>query len=137
MVIVDSSVWIDFLNQRQTPQTHWLLALRNFDRVGLTTLVLAEVLQGIRHDRRFREAERFFRTMAVADALDFSLAVQAARNFRTLRSLGVTVRSTADCLIATFCIETGRQLLHCDADYELFERYLNLNVLHPPPLPVP
>ena len=137
MVIVDSSVWIDFLNQRQTPETRWLLALRNFDRVGLTTLVLAEVLQGIRHDRRFREAERFFRTMAVTETLDFPLAVQAARNFRILRSLGVTVRSTADCLIATFCIETGRQLLHCDADYELFERYLNLNVLHPPPLPVP
>jgi len=137
MVIVDSSVWIDFLNQRQTPQTHWLQASRNLDRVGLTTLALAEVLQGIRHDSRFRRAERFFRALAVVDTLDYRLAVQAASNFRTLRGLGITIRSTVDCLIATFCIETGNQLLHCDGDYEFFERHLNLTVLHPPPLPVP
>ena len=137
MVIVDSSVWIDFLNQRHTPQTHWLSASRSIDRVGVTMLVLAEVLQGIRLDSRFRRAEQFFRTMPVVDTLNYSLAVQAASSLRTLRTLGVSVRSTVDCLIATLCIEAGHQLLHCDSDYDFFERYLNLTVLHPPPLPVP
>jgi predicted nucleic acid-binding protein len=137
MVIVDSSVWIDYLNQRHTPQTHWLSASRALGEVGLTTLVLAEVLQGIRNDSRFRQAEQFFRNLPVADSVDYALAVQAASNFRTLRALGVTIRSTVDCLIATFCIETGHQLLHCDSDYDFFERHLNLAVLHPPPLQVP
>ena len=137
MVIVDSSVWIDFLNERQTPQTHWLNAARSTGTVGLTTLVLAEILQGIRLDSRFRRAEQFFRNMPVVDSYGYSLAVQAASIFRTLRALGVTIRSTIDCLIATLCIEAGHQLLHCDSDYDFFERHLNLNVLHPSPLPVP
>ena len=136
MIIVDSSVWIDFLNQRLTPETYWLKAPGNLSQVGLTTLVLAEVLQGVRHDRRFRQAEQFFRTMSLVEMLEYPLAVQSASNFRTLRGLGVTIRSTVDCLIATFCIETGQQLLHCDGDYEFFERHLNLTVLHPPRLPV-
>jgi predicted nucleic acid-binding protein len=137
MVIVDSSVWIDYLNQRRTPQTLWLGAQSGLDKAGLTTLVLAEVLQGIRHDARFRQAEQFFRTLTVVDSYEYALAVQAASNFRTLRGLGVTIRSTVDCLIATFCIETGQQLLHCDGDFDFFERHLNLHVLHPPPLPAP
>lgn len=136
MVIVDSSVWIDFLNQRLTPETYWLKAPGNLARVGLTTLVLAEVLQGVRHDRRFRQANQFFQTLSIVETLEYPLAVQSASNFRTLRGLGVTIRSTVDCLIATFCIQTGQQLLHCDGDYEFFERHLNLTVLHPPPLPV-
>lgn len=137
MVIVDSSVWIDFLNRRHTPQTHWLNASRGTGTIGLTTLVLAEVLQGIRLDSRFRQAEQFFSTMPAVDSIDYSLAVQAASNYRTLRALGVTIRSTVDCLIATFCIENGHELLHCDSDYDSFERHLNLTVLHPPPLVVP
>jgi len=137
MVIVDSSVWIDFLNRRHTPQTQWLSVSRSLGNVGLTTIVLAEVLQGIRHDSRFRQTEQFFRSLPVVDSYGYALAVQAANNFRTLRALGVTIRSTVDCLIATFCIETGHQLLHCDSDYDFFERHLNLTVLHLPPLPVP
>ncbi len=136
MVIVDSSVWIDFLNQRHTPQTQWLSASRSLGEVGLTTLILAEVLQGIRHDSRFRRAEQFFRSLPVVDSYGYTLAVRAASNFRTLRALGVTIRSTVDCLIATLCIEAGYQLLHCDSDYDFFERHLNLTVLHPTPLPV-
>jgi len=136
MVIVDSSVWIDFLNQRLTPQTRWLRASRGSGTVGLTTLVLAEVLQGIRFDNRFRHAERLLQTMPVFDSLAYPLAVQAASNFRTLRAMGVTIRSTIDCLVATFCIQTGYRLLHSDSDFDYFEHHLNLPVLHPPALPV-
>jgi len=137
MVIVDTSVWIDFLNRRSTPETLWLRGGRGGSAIGLTTLVLVEVLQGIRFDRRFREAESHFRRLPVFDGSSWQVAVQSAENYRRLRGLGVTIRSTVDCLIATFCIENGHQLLHCDGDYEFFERHLNLTVLHAPPLPVP
>ena len=131
MVIVDSSVWIDYLNSRLTPETRWLQTAQGAEEVGLTTLVLAEVLHGIRFDNRFRAAEQFFRTTRVFEALSIPVGVQSARNYRTLRGLGITVRSTIDCLIATFCIESGSKLLHSDSDFEPFERHLGLNVVHP------
>jgi predicted nucleic acid-binding protein len=137
MIIVDSSVWIDFLNQRVTPQTSWLRAPQNIATAGLTSLVLMEVLQGIRFDSRFRNAEQFFRTMPVFDSLTWSLAVRASGNYRTLRRMGITIQSTIDCLIATFCIESRYQLLHSDSDFDYFERHLHLSVFHPPALRTP
>jgi predicted nucleic acid-binding protein len=131
MIIVDSSVWIDFLNQKVTPQTSWLRAPHNFDSVALTSLALTEVLQGIRFDSRFNHAEQFFRPIPVFDSTTRSLAVQAAGNYRKLRGIGITIQSTIDCLIATFCIENGCQLLHSDSDFDSFEQYLHLSVLHP------
>jgi predicted nucleic acid-binding protein len=137
MVIVDTSVWIDFLNRKSTPETLWLRAGRGGKAIGLTTLVLVEVLQGIRFERRFRQAESHFRLLPVFDGVSRQIAIQSAQNYRTLRALGVTIRSTVDCLSATFCIESGHELLHCDGDFDFFERHLNLTVLHPPPLPIP
>jgi predicted nucleic acid-binding protein len=137
MVIVDSSVWIDFLNQKVTPQTSWLRVQKGIGTIGLTSLVLTEVLQGIRFDSRFRNAERFFDTMPVFDSVARPLAVRAARNYRTLRGIGITIQSTIDCLVGTYCIETGDQLLHSDSDFDYFERHLHLRVLHPPALQIP
>jgi predicted nucleic acid-binding protein len=137
MVIVDSSVWIDFLNQKVTPQTSWLRAPQNIGTIGLTSLALTEVLQGIRFDSRFGNAEQFFGTMPVFESTTRSLAVQAAGNYRALRRIGITIQSTIDCLIATFCIESNYRLLHSDRDFDYFEQYLNLSVLHPPVLLVP
>jgi hypothetical protein len=137
MVIVDTSVWIDFLNRKSTPETLWLRAGRGGKAIGLTTLVLVEVLQGIRFERRFRQAESHFRLLPVFDGVSRQIAIQSAQNYRTLRALGVTIRSTVDCLSATFCIESVHELLHCDGDFDFFERHLNLTVLHPPPLPIP
>ncbi len=137
MVIVDTSVWIDFLNRKSTPETLWLRDGRGGKAIGLTTLVLVEVLQGIRFERRFRQAGSHFRLLPVFDGVSRQIALQSAQNYRTLRALGITIRSTVDCLIATFCIESGHELLHCDSDYDSFERHLNLTVLHPPPLPIP
>lgn len=131
MVIVDTSVWIDFLNQRKTPQTLWLLNGHGGQVVGLTTLVLVEVLQGVRWENRFRQAQMYFRSMPVFDAVSLELAIRSAENYRTLRSCGITIRSTVDCLLATFCIENGHQLLHSDVDFDHFEQLLNLGVLHP------
>lgn len=131
MIIVDSSVWIDYLNRKMSPQTRWLRLNQGAERIGLTSLVLAEVLQGIRFESRFRAADRFFRTFVIVEPIPVATAVQAASNFRKLRAQGVTIRNTVDCLIATFCIERNLKLLHNDRDFEAFERYLGLDVLHP------
>lgn len=132
MVIVDSSVWIDALNGRVTPQTFWLRFALGQEPIGLTTLILCEVLQGIRLDRQFIETERNLRSMSVFPSLTLELAISAAQNFRRLQRLGITVRKTIDCIIATFCIEEGHQLLHQDKDFEPFEKHLGLRVIHPP-----
>lgn len=131
MVIVDTSVWIDFLNQRRTPQTLWLLNGHDGEIIALTTLVLTEVLQGIRSDSKFRQAQMYFQTMPVFDASTSRLAVLSAQNFRTLRSLGITIRSTIDCLLATFCIENEYRLLHNDRDFEAFVQHLDLKTVRP------
>jgi hypothetical protein len=131
MVIVDTSVWIDFLNRKSTPETLWLRDRRGGNAIGLTTLVLVEVLQGIRFERRFREAESHFRLLPVFDGVSTQIALQSAQNYRTLRGLGVTIRSTVDCLIATFCIEKRHRLLHHDSDFNHFEQHLGLLVVDP------
>lgn len=131
MIIVDSSVWIDYLNRKLTPQTRWLQVNHGAERIGLTTLVLAEVLQGIRFESKFRAAARFFRTFDIVEPIPVTTAVQAASNFRKLRAQGIAIRNTVDCLIATFCIERNLKLLHNDRDFEAFERHLGLDVLHP------
>jgi predicted nucleic acid-binding protein len=136
MVIVDSSVWIDALNGKINPQTIWLRLALGRERVGLTSLILCEVLQGIRFDQRFRETEERLRAFPVFSAVTDELAVSAAQNFRTLRRRGITVRKTIDCIIATFCIKEGHQLLHRDSDFDHFEKHLGLRVVHPPSIPL-
>ncbi|MGA3082089.1 MAG: PIN domain nuclease [Terracidiphilus sp.] len=136
MVIVDSSVWIDALNGKITPETIWLKLALDREQVGLTSLILCEVLQGIRFDRRFRETEQLFQKFPVFASMTVELAVGAAQNFRLLQRQGITVRKTIDCIIATFCIEEGHQLLHHDSDFEPFEEHLGLRVVHPPSIPL-
>ena len=106
-------------------------ASHGIEDIGITTLVLAEVLQGIRHDSRFRSTERFFGSVTILDSPTRRVAVQSALNYRVLRNFGITVRGTIDCLLATLCIEEGHTLLHHDGDFDPFERYLGLDVLHP------
>lgn len=131
MVIVDSSVWIDAINQRPTPQTRWLDAALGSRPVGLTTLILCEVLRGFRTDKQFAQARGFLTALPVFEDVNSSLAVTAAQNFRTLRRKGITVRTTVDCLIATFCIAEGHQILHSDHDFDAFETHLGLSVIYP------
>jgi predicted nucleic acid-binding protein len=132
MVIVDSSVWIDALWGTKNGQTAWLNRALDIEEIGLTSLILYEVLQGVRSPRRFRDTLRYLMNFSVFDLLDSRLAVSAAQNYRSLRDRGITVLKSADCLIATFCIENGLRLLHNDRDFDPFETYLGLIVLHPP-----
>lgn len=131
MVIVDSTVWIDYLNGARTPHTEWLDRELGSQRLALTDLILCEVLQGVRDER---QAEATYRELSKLEILSMGgveLAVAAAKNYRKLRAQGRTVRKTIDCLIATFCLLDGHALLHNDRDFDHFEKALGLRVIHP------
>jgi hypothetical protein len=132
VVIVDTTVWIDYFAPRDTPQTLWLDAHLNSKEMGYTGLILCELLQGIRDETLFRKTERIFHEeFAYYDGMNREEAIAAARNFKFLRSKGITIRKTVDCVIASFCIERGFRLLHNDRDFEPFEKHLGLKVIHP------
>ena len=119
MIVVDTSVWIDFLGGRRTRQALRCAELiENGEPVALTDVILTEVLQGLRSEDEAQLVARHLRAFPVLrlEGLDdFSLA---AALYRTARAEGVTIRSTVDCLIAAPCVRTGAPLLHADADFD-------------------
>lgn len=131
MVIVDTTVWIDYLAGITNPETEWVDLALDRQRLALTDVILCEVLQGVRDDLVAKEVERQLRKLEVFDTGGIDLARQAAQNYRTLRRRGHTVRKTIDCLIATFCIREHHALLHADRDFDPFEQFLELAVIHP------
>ena len=131
MIIVDTTVWIDYLGGTANPHTNWLDRELNQQRLGLTDLILCETLQGIRAESVFRRVRRDLSRFEVFDTGGEALAVASARNYRFLRSHGHTIRKTIDCLIATFCLAEGHSLLHRDHDFDPFEKYLSLRVINP------
>lgn len=131
MVIVDATVWIDYLGNVTNRQTNWLIRELGRQPLGLTDIVLCEVLQGIRSDAAFAGVRHDLEKFHIFNTGGSELAVAAAQNYRRLRQAGYTVRTTIDCLIATFCLEAGHALLHRDHDFDPFEKYLGLRVVHP------
>ncbi len=131
MTIVDTTVWVDYLRGTQTPQTEWLEVHLLQQRLGLTDLILCEVLQGIKADESFLTVQQELLRLEVLTMGEVELAMAAARNYRLLRASGRTVRRTIDALIATFCLLEGHALLHNDRDYDPFEEVLGLSVIHP------
>jgi predicted nucleic acid-binding protein len=129
MLIVDSSVWIDALFGVTNRHTNWLRRAIGREEIGLTSLSLCEILQGVRSDVRFRSFRRDLLQFPVFDTVSADLAVMAARNYRLLRGRGITVRKTIDCLIATFCIRDEHILLHNDRDFDGFAMHLGLRVV--------
>jgi predicted nucleic acid-binding protein len=132
MIIVDTTVWIDYLGGTANLHTDWLDRELNQQRLGLTDLILCEILQGIREDSTFTRVRRHMSKFEVFDTGGTELAVASAQNYRSLRTRGCTIRKTIDCLIATFCLTAGHLLLHRDHDFDPFEKHLGLRVLHPP-----
>ena len=126
MILVDSSVWIDYFRGTATPQAETLDALLGREPVATGDLVLTEVLQGFGSDRDFNQARKLMTSLVVVDIGGQDIAIQAARNFRALRALGVTVRKTIDTVIATRCIESGFTLLYSDRDFDPFVQHLGL-----------
>ena len=131
MVIVDTTVWVDYLKGASTPEVEWLDRETSRQRLGLLDLMACEVLQGLSTDEEAVRVLRHLRRFEIFRTGGIELAVAAARNYRHLRSRGRTVRKTIDCLIATFCIEQNHALLHNDRDFDAFEELLDLQVVHP------
>ena len=129
MVIIDSSVWIDYFHDEANEQTAWLDASFGLRPMGLTNLILCEVLQGMRRERQYRGALNRLTSLPVFDFAGTGVAIASAANYRALGSQGITVRTTIDCLIATFCILEGYRLLHRDRDFDSFEDHLGLKVV--------
>jgi predicted nucleic acid-binding protein len=126
MILVDSSVWIDFFRGRSTREVALLDSLLGVEPVAIGDLMLAEVLQGFVDDASFRRALALFEPVPVIEIGGRAIAVQAARHFRALRARGVTVRKTIDTLIATRCIQDGLPLLYSDRDFGPFVEHLGL-----------
>ena len=126
MILVDSSVWIDYFRGASTVQTERLDALLGSEPLAVGDLVLTEVLQGFNSERDFNQARKLLTSLEVVGIGGREIAIQAARHFRTLRLLGVTVRKTIDMLIATFCIENNYALLYSDRDFDLFVERLGM-----------
>lgn len=128
MLVVDSSVWIDFFNGADHPAVQTLGALLDHGEVRLVVpdLVLFEVLRGFRHEADHRQARRLMESLDVEHAGGASMALSAAQHYRQLRAQGITVRSSIDVLVAAFCIDNDYALLHRDRDFQAFEERLGL-----------
>jgi len=129
LILVDSSVWIDYFRGSLTAQTGKLDRLLGNQPLAIGDLILTEVLQGFNGDRAFNQAKNLLTALTVVELGGQEVAIQAARNCRTLRRLGVTVRKTIDTVIATSCIESGHYLLHNDRDFDPFVKHLGLRVV--------
>jgi predicted nucleic acid-binding protein len=131
VVIVDTTVWIDYFRGQENPETEWLDRELGQQPLGLTDLILCEILQGIQPESAVEAVGSELKRCELFETGGEELAVAAAENFRKLRKRGRTVRKTIDVLIATFCLTQGHALLHRDRDFDHFEQLLQLEVVHP------
>ena len=129
MILVDSSVWVDYFKGVINPYTDKLDSLLGHEDLAIGDLILAEVLQGFSDERAFREAQKMLTALIVVELGGTEIAIQAARNFILLRGLGITVRKTIDTFIATRCIEGRYLLLHNDRGFDPFVKHLGLRVV--------
>jgi predicted nucleic acid-binding protein len=126
VIVVDSSVWIDFFDGRSAPHVERLRSLLGSEEIIVGDLMLCEVLQGLRSERAARDVEALLRRFDIAPMVGDTNAVAAARNFRALRRHGITIRKTIDMLIGTWCTEHRVPLLHNDRDFRPMVRHLGL-----------
>jgi predicted nucleic acid-binding protein len=126
MILVDTSVWIDYFNGNATAEADLLDGLLGSGELLTGDLILAELLQGFARETDFRRARRLLLELPCAELVGRDVAIAAAANYRALRSQGVTVRKTIDLLIATHCLLHQHELLHADRDFDAFERHLGL-----------
>jgi predicted nucleic acid-binding protein len=131
VILVDSSVWINYFNGIITWQTNLLDHYLSNVPVVLGDLILAEVLQGFRSDKDYETAKDFLSALPFRQIGGYNVALQSARNYRILRKAGVTVRKTIDIIIATFCIMEGLTLLHDDRDFDPMASHFSLKTATP------
>lgn len=126
MIMVDSSVWIDYFNGRDTAQTTQLDSLLGVKPIAIGDIILTEVLQGFRNDKDYNTAKSLLTSLTIFDLLGEKMALKSVDNYRTLRKQGITIRKTADVIIASFCIENNLPLLFGDRDFIPFVKHLKL-----------
>jgi predicted nucleic acid-binding protein len=126
MILIDSSVWIDYFNGRETPETNKLDNLLGVEPLAIGDLILTEVLQGFRSDADYQKAKELLTSLTIFEMLGVDLAFKSVDNYRFLRKRGITIRKTADVIIATYCIESQNPLLFSDKDFLPFVQHLGL-----------
>jgi predicted nucleic acid-binding protein len=131
MILVDSSVWIDYFNGKRTSKTDWLDSALGNEPIITGDLILTEVLQGFQDDDDFSTARKLLLSFPLMEMVGEELAIKSAMNYRFLRKNGVTVRKTIDVMIGTFCIHHHLSLLHDDKDFDPMERLLKLKTIVP------
>ncbi len=129
MILVDSSVWVDYFNGAETLATKKLDSLLGLEPICTGDLILAEVLQGFRQDQDYQAAKTLLCSLPVYSMLGVTLSLKSAENYRVLRKQGITIRKTIDTMIANFCIENNFSLLHSDKDFQPFQQLLGLQVV--------
>ncbi len=129
MIVVDTRVWIDHFRGISTPQTSMLESLLWEEPVATGDLIVAEILRGVRSDKHFKKIQRLLLSLTVYEMLGVQRAIQAAIYYRTLRKKGITVRNTANAIIASFCISEGHTLLFSDKDFLPFVKHFGLRTL--------
>ena len=126
MIMVDSSVWIDYFNGIETPETNLLDKSLGFTPIAIGDLILTEVLQGFRSDSDYRKAKGLLLALDFFEIAGQTIALKSAENYRVLRQKGITIRKTIDTIIATYCLEMGIPLLFSDKDFSPFVDHLGL-----------
>jgi predicted nucleic acid-binding protein len=129
MILVDSSVWIDYFNGADNPYTAKLDSLLGVELIAIGDIILTEILQGFQNDKECKAAKTVLLSLTIFDMLGQQNAIAAAENYRALRKKGITVRKTLGCMIATFCIQKGHTLLFCDKDFQPFVEHLGLEAV--------
>jgi predicted nucleic acid-binding protein len=129
MILVDSSVWVDYFNGKKTPQTDWLDSALGDTPVIMGDLILTEVLQGFQNPKDYTITRDLLLGLPFMPMVGRTIALQSAENYRALRRRGVTVRKTIDILIGTFCIHYRMPLLHGDRDFEPMVKFLGLQTI--------
>jgi predicted nucleic acid-binding protein len=129
MILVDSSVWIDYFNGVDTTYTAKLDLLLGIELIAIGDISITEVLQGFQSNKDYKAAKAVLLSLTIFDMLGQQNSILAAENYRYLRKKGITIRKTIDCMIATFCIQNGHTLLFCDKDFQPFVEHLGLGVV--------
>jgi predicted nucleic acid-binding protein len=131
MTVVDTTVWVDYFNDISNPYTEWISKYAYTNQIVLTDLILCELLQGVRGEAQFQSIKASLAKIPLVVSHGSEIAVASARNYRVLRSRGITIRKFVDTWTATTCLEQDLSLLHHDRDYDAFEKHLGLKVIHP------
>lgn len=126
MILVDSSVWIDYFIGNDSAEADFLDRTLGNRAVAIGDLILTEVLQGFRHEKDYKVARSHLAELTIFELLGKKMAIKSADNFRKLRKKGITIRKTADVIIASHCIEHNLPLLFSDKDFQPFVEHLGL-----------